>query len=116
LMAQGLLLREQGYACDHGMLYFVKSRTRVRIEFTAELEERTRTLLDAAHRAVSLTVIPDPLEDSPKCNGCSLAGIFMPDETLALRDIARLRGEPANASTVPLKPRAHVGDEDQTQI
>lgn len=84
LMAQGLLLREQGYACDHGMLYFAGSRTRVRIDFTTDLESRTRQILDEAHRAVSLTVLPPPLEDSPKCNGCSLSGICLPDETNAL--------------------------------
>lgn len=84
LMAQGLLLREHGYTCDHGMLYFAGSRTRVRIDFTAELESRTRSLLDEARRAVSLTVLPPPLQDSPKCNGCSLAGICLPDETNAL--------------------------------
>ena len=58
LMAQGLLLRENGYRCDHGMLYFAGSRTRVRIDFTEALESRTRQLLDEAHRAVSLTVLP----------------------------------------------------------
>src|SRR5207248_2296553 len=29
LMAQGLLLREHGYHCDHGVVYFARSRTRV---------------------------------------------------------------------------------------
>lgn len=84
LMAQGLLLREQGYTCDHGMLYFAGSRTRVKVDFTEQLESRTRELLEKAHRAVSLTVLPRPLEDSPKCNGCSLAAICLPDETNAL--------------------------------
>ncbi|HZZ42838.1 MAG TPA: CRISPR-associated endonuclease Cas1 [Tepidisphaeraceae bacterium] len=84
LMAQGLLLREHGYGCDHGMLYFAGSRTRVRVDFSAALESRTRQLLDEARRAVSLTVLPPPLEDSPKCNHCSLAGICLPDETNAL--------------------------------
>jgi len=36
LMAQGLLLREHGYHCDHGVLYFASSRTRVDIQFTDE--------------------------------------------------------------------------------
>ena len=30
--AQGLILRENGYACDHGELYFAKSRRRVRVD------------------------------------------------------------------------------------
>jgi CRISPR-associated protein Cas1 len=84
LMSQGLLLREHGYHCDHGLLYFAGSRTRVRIEFTPELDARTRELLQLARKAAHATVLPPPLEDSPKCNGCSLAGICLPDETNAL--------------------------------
>jgi CRISPR-associated protein Cas1 len=84
LMGQGLLLRENGYRCEYGILYFAGSRTRVRIEFTAELEARTLELLELAKVAARATVLPPPLEDSPKCNGCSLAGICLPDETNAL--------------------------------
>ena len=84
LMAQGLLLRENGYRCDHGLLYFAGSRTGVRIDFTEQLESRTRGLLQLAKEATHSTTLPPPLEDSPKCNGCSLAGICLPDETNAL--------------------------------
>jgi CRISPR-associated protein Cas1 len=87
LMAQGLLLRENGYRCDHGILYFAGSRTRVRIDFTEELESRTRELLQLAKDATNATTLPPPLEDSPKCNGCSLAGICLPDETNALLNV-----------------------------
>jgi CRISP-associated protein Cas1 len=85
LMAQGLLLREHGYRTDHGVLYFVGSRTRVDVPFTAELEARTLRLIDEARAATGRSRLPDPLDDSPKCNGCSLSGICLPDETLALR-------------------------------
>lgn len=85
LMAQGLLLRESGYQCDHGVLYFAGSRTRVDVPFTPELEQRTVDLLHQARNACSATVSPPPLEDSPKCNGCSLAGICLPDETHLLQ-------------------------------
>ena len=101
LMAQGLLLREHGYRCDHGVLYFAGSRTRVRIDFDEPLESRTRELLDAAHRATSLTVLPPPLEDSPKCNGCSLAGICLPDETNAL---LHAPADPAAEITIDGRP------------
>ncbi len=87
LMAQGLLLREHGYRCDHGVLYYAESRTRVDIPFTADLEARTLHYIGEARRAAQATMLPDPLEDSPKCNGCSLNGICLPDETLALRDV-----------------------------
>ena len=84
LMAQGLLLREQGYACDHGVLYFAASRARVDVPFTPALESRTLDLLAQARQAALAAALPPPLDDSPKCVGCSLAGICLPDETLAL--------------------------------
>ncbi|MBI4521153.1 MAG: Dna2/Cas4 domain-containing protein, partial [Gemmatimonadetes bacterium] len=48
LMAQGLLLRDHGYRCDHGILYFEGSRTRVTIPFTPELESRTLRFIEEA--------------------------------------------------------------------
>lgn len=101
LMAQGLLLREHGYACDHGVLYFAGSRTRVDVPFTAELESRTRELIGLARNASQERQLPPPLEDSPKCNGCSLCAICLPDETLALR-VAR--PDPAAPSVRRLYP------------
>jgi CRISP-associated protein Cas1 len=87
LMAQGLLLREHGFRCDHGVLYYAGSKTRVDVPFTSELESRTLHYIGEAKRSAMRTTLPDPLEDSPKCNGCSLNGICLPDETLALRDV-----------------------------
>lgn len=88
LCAQVLLLREHGYQCDHGEIYFARTRRRVRIEMTDELVETTRR---AARRAKELTgagVLPDPLVDSKKCEGCSLVGICLPDEVNLLRGLA----------------------------
>lgn len=99
LMAQGLLLREHGYRCDHGVLYFAGSRTRVDVPFTSELEARTLKLIDEARAAAKRASLPDPLDDSPKCNGCSLSGICLPDETLALRE-SRPDPEDAGAAAV----------------
>jgi CRISPR-associated protein Cas1 len=84
LMGQGLLLRESGYACDHGVLYFAASWTRVDVPFTLDLEARTLDLIAEARQAALAERPPMPLDDSPKCNGCSLAGICLPDETLAM--------------------------------
>lgn len=131
LMAQGLLLREHGYRCDHGMLYFAGSRTRVRVEFTEQLEARTLELLQLAKAAASATIMPDPLDDSPKCTGCSLAGICLPDETLALRRHQRLQAEwdaadadagadgatdIAGRAAPAVKPRSGVGEEHPTLV
>lgn len=94
LMTQGLLLREHGYHCDHGYLYFAGSRTRVRVEFTPELEQSTRETIAAISAARAATEAPEPLEDSPKCWGCSLCGICLPDETRLLRANAHHTDEP----------------------
>lgn len=90
LMAQGLLLRAHGYLCDHGFLYFAGSRTRVRVDFDELLERQTRQIIAAVRTGRAATVMPAPLEDSPKCWGCSLCGICLPDETRELRESAHL--------------------------
>lgn len=96
LMAQGLLLREHGYCCTHGFLYFRGSRTRVEIPFTPELEQATRDYITRARLAAATKELPPPLDDSPKCNGCSLSGICLPDETLALA-----AGAPPDGASMP---------------
>jgi CRISP-associated protein Cas1 len=88
VMAQGLLLRAHGYRSEHGYLYFAGSRSRVRVEFTPELETETRDIISAVREARGSVEMPPPLEDSPKCWGCSLCGICLPDETNALRAAA----------------------------
>lgn len=110
LMAQGLLLREHGYRCQHGVLYFATSRTRVAIPFTDELEARTRQLLADAHAASHAEELPAPLEDSPKCGGCSLSGICLPDETLTLRAHA------AEREAIAKKPRSGNEEENPSAI
>lgn len=100
LMAQGLLLREHGYLCDHGVLYFAGSRTRVEVPFTPELEARTLSLIEQARLASMATTLPPPLDDSPKCRGCSLNGICLPDETLALTQVP---ADPPSAGTAAIR-------------
>jgi CRISPR-associated endonuclease Cas1/CRISPR-associated protein Cas4 len=91
LMAQGLLLREHGYTCHRGVIYYAGSRTRVDVPFDDALERLTLEVIRRTRQAAAREQIPEPLEDSPKCNGCSLNAICLPDETLALRDVPRLR-------------------------
>jgi CRISPR-associated protein Cas1 len=97
LCAQVLLLREHGYRCDRGDIYFAGSRKRVTIVIDDALVSAT---LGAVARARALTgsaEVPAPLVDSPKCNGCSLVGVCLPDEINLLRGIERgaLDAEPA---------------------
>lgn len=102
--AYGLLLREHGYTCDGGILYFAAAKTRVEVPFTEELIARTKELL-AQGRALSQGgEIPPPLEASPKCAGCSLHAICLPDEVTALRAEAPPSGEVAEPKVRLLLP------------
>ncbi len=83
---QGLLLREHGYECVEGALYFAETNQRVRVELTDELVARTRELIADARRVAVEGTIPPPLARSPKCPRCSLVGICLPDETNLLRE------------------------------
>jgi len=106
--AQGLILRENGYECSEGVIYYVESKERVAIPFTDELVKRTLTLLEYAKKFASLGTIPAPLQDSPKCPRCSLVGICLPDEVQRLSedddgelvDVRRLL--PARDDALPL--------------
>ncbi|MFN0315102.1 MAG: CRISPR-associated endonuclease Cas1 [Burkholderiales bacterium] len=78
--AQGLLLREHGYECDEGILYFAASKERVRVVFDETLVDLTLSSIHALRGIALAGRIPPPLEDSPKCPRCSLVNICMPDE------------------------------------
>ncbi|NLV25403.1 MAG: CRISPR-associated endonuclease Cas1 [Deltaproteobacteria bacterium] len=80
LCAQGLLLREQGYKCDEGIIYFVASRERVPVRFDADLIDQTLNAIRDFQALSQTGNIPPPLEDSPKCPRCALVGICLPDE------------------------------------
>jgi len=87
LCAQGLLLRENGYRCEEGVLYFAATKQRVPVAFDDGLVTRTRQLLTELREVGAQTVPPPPLVDSPKCPRCSLVGICLPDEVNLLRGI-----------------------------
>lgn len=116
LCAQGLLLREHGFDCGEGVLYFTASRERVRVPFDGPLVARTLEAMQELREHLGADAggtIPPPLEDSPKCPHCSLVGICLPDE---VRFLAHLEETPrpivpAESAGLPLyiqSPRAYV--------
>ena len=82
--AHALVLRAAGYECDEAVLYFAGSRRRVTVVVDDALVAKTRAAVGALREAVEGGRRPAPLVDSPKCLGCSLAGICLPDEVNAL--------------------------------
>ncbi len=83
--AQVMALRDLGYRVPHGVLYYARSKRRVTVEVDSALEARVHEAVALARRLPLLEEPPPPLDDSPKCNGCSLVGICLPDETNFLR-------------------------------
>ena len=87
LCAQGLILRENGFMTDAGVIYYVASKTRITILFDDELIAATLNMLSEFRRVVSCGLAPPPLADSPKCIRCSLVGICLPDEVHLLSQV-----------------------------
>jgi CRISPR-associated protein Cas1 len=105
LMAQALLLRAHGYTAPTGIIYFAGARQRVEVPLTAQLDDLTREIIRRARALMMRTNPPAPLDDSPKCNGCSLAGICLPDETNLLRSASREREQTPNQTQSLPDPR-----------
>lgn len=81
---QVLVLRDNGYQSDEGVLYFNETRQRVRVPVDEELLKLTRDSVAAARMHRDSGQIPPPLVSSPKCPRCSLVGICLPEETRRL--------------------------------
>ena len=99
--AQALVLRSHGYRVEEGAIWFAKSRRRVAVPITEALVERTRSAARELRAALDAGVLPQPLVDSPRCNGCSLAPICLPDE------LEMLAHAPEDWSVTPLEDRLH---------
>jgi CRISPR-associated protein Cas1 len=79
------------------MVYFIRSKERVPIEFDPDLIERVEGLLSSMRSTFKKGEIPPPLKSSSRCDHCSLAGICLPDEIELLREIqddAQAKDEP----------------------
>jgi CRISP-associated protein Cas1 len=111
--AQVLLLREHGYRVPAGAIYFAGSKRRVPIVVDAELENIVRGAVVRAKQLVEIGEMPPPLVADPKCGGCSLSGICLPDETRLLRehnDEVRVRRlVPARDDSLPVHVQAQGG-------
>jgi CRISPR-associated protein Cas1 len=87
VVAQAMVLRENGYRVTHGVVSYPHARARIDVEITPEREARVREYI-ARLKVAAAGPCPPPLVDSPKCPRCSLVGICLPDETHLLRDEA----------------------------
>lgn len=96
VVAQAMLLRAAGERCDEVRLYYRKTKTTVSFPVEPSLIEAVRWVVEEARKTVA-GPIPPPLLDSPKCIGCSMHTVCLPDETNHLLG----RQPPPSRSVVP---------------
>lgn len=85
LALQCLLLKENGYECNEGIIYYSSTKQKVHIHITDDLIKWVIEQVKSA-RLAALGEIPPPLAGSSKCMRCSLAPVCLPDETNLLRN------------------------------
>ena len=83
LGVQALILRDNGYTCNEGVIYYRETKQRVPLSITPELALWVEERIGAARQAAA-AAIPPPLVASPKCPRCSLVSVCLPDETRLL--------------------------------
>jgi CRISPR-associated protein Cas1 len=106
---QALILRDNGYICNEGVIYYRATKQRVRLPITAELETWVVEKIAEA-RLIMRGPIPEPLVDSPKCVRCSLAPVCLPDETRLLH-LRPTETRPTEEAT----PRRLIAARDDTR-
>jgi len=87
LALQALVLRENGYRCEAAVVYYVATKQRVRLIVDDSVVAEALDSVQQARETARRGILPRPLVDSPKCSGCSLAPICLPEETNALLQV-----------------------------
>jgi CRISPR-associated protein Cas1 len=120
---QALILRDNGYTCNEGIIYYRATKQRVRLPVTPELESWILQNIADAKRVIT-GPIPPPLVNSPKCVRCSLAPVCLPDETRMLAHASSAleaieRENPATpddeSTAVGERPRRLIAARDDTR-
>lgn len=113
---QALILRDNGYTCNEGIIYYRTTKQRVRLPITPELENWILQNIAEARRVIT-GPIPAPLINSPKCVRCSLAPVCLPDETRMLAETEPPREPEAGEKTQPgtEPPRRLIAARDDTR-
>lgn len=104
---QCLALEVEGHVVPHGEIYYQGSRRRAKVPWDDKLRTVVQDAVARARVALTATIRPAPLEDSPKCRGCSLQPVCLPDESARLRELseeeALARGAEEGDGATPTK-------------
>ncbi len=97
------MLRDYGIDAHEGKIYYRGSKSSATIEWTEALEAFLHAVVRRAREVGDLGTPPEPLRDSPKCPGCSLHEVCLPDEHFAL-----LEHEPTKRRLPIARDERHV--------
>jgi CRISPR-associated protein Cas1 len=106
---QILILRDNGYTCDEGVIYYRATKQRVPLRMTPELEAWIIAQIAKARELAASPTIPPPLVNSPKCVRCSLAPVCLPDETRMLAGRTGILPVTSEAGILPAVSEAKAG-------
>ena len=106
---QILILRDNGYACDEGVIYYRATKQRVPLRMTAGIEAWIIAQIAKAREVAASPTIPPPLVNSPKCVRCSLASDCLPDETRLLAGRTGILPVTSEAGILPAVSEARAG-------
>ena len=76
---QSVLLESAGYRVPHAILYYATEKLRLQVDMTDDLKRQALEALSSA-RACAAGPRPLPLVNDPRCPGCSMNSICLPDE------------------------------------
>lgn len=106
---QILILRDNGYTCDEGVIYYRATKQRVPLRMTSQIEAWIIAKIAEAREVAASPDIPPPLVNSPKCVRCSLAPVCLPDETrLLAEDRTHTHLDTLRATATPASQRPGV--------
>ena len=89
LCAQALCLEDMfGAAVTEGCIYHAASKRRRRVTFDEKLRCETLQTVEAVRRLLAEELVP-PAVLKPRCEGCSLRGVCLPELTGAEASMAR---------------------------
>lgn len=86
------MVRENGLTCEEAKIHYRKSDTTRVVQWSDDLERFVHAIVQEARSIEHQTRPPTPLLDSPKCVGCSLQEVCLPDEHHAMLEHERAEG------------------------
>lgn len=115
VIIQAMLLRDAGYNCSQGYVWYARTRQKIPVSITRESIDWALAQIADLKKTAASELIPLPLIDSPKCRRCSLVEICLPDEHNMLLKRSKepprrmIATDPAARAIYVTKPGTYLG-------